>query len=119
MTKPFKSKFLPYVDQIKAWRRAGRTWQEVAEQLTSMGIKADAGNVCRVMGRIKRRPYPIGAEPEEPKKEHQAASPAPGAPLRSVLHARRKASTEDHLSTEDPREDQPPLFKIHDNQDRD
>lgn len=68
MAKPFQSKFIPYVDQIKAWRRAGKTWQEVARQLTDMGIKADPGNVCRVMGRIKRRPYPLGAEPDAERK---------------------------------------------------
>jgi len=64
MSKPFRSKFIPYVDQIKAWRRAGKTWKEVAGALTAVGVKADAGNVCRVMARIKRRPYPLGAEPE-------------------------------------------------------
>jgi hypothetical protein len=75
MTKPFKSKFLPYVGQIKAWRRAGKTWKEVAEELTAMGIKADAGNVCRVMGRIMRRPYPIGAEPEPTPCQPQLVGP--------------------------------------------
>jgi hypothetical protein len=65
MTAPFKSKFIPYVEDIKKWRRAGNTWQEVAEKLMKeKGVKADAGNVCRVMARIKRRPYPLGAEPE-------------------------------------------------------
>lgn len=77
MARPFKSKFIPYVDQIRAWRRAGKTWKEVAKNLTAMGVKADAGNVCRVMARIKRRPYPIGAEPEiQPTQsnEQQSAS---------------------------------------------
>jgi len=74
MPKPFKSKFVPYVDQIKSWRRAGKTWKEVADELTALGVKADAGNVCRVMSRIKRRPYPIGAEPEQ---ERPSAATAP------------------------------------------
>jgi hypothetical protein len=74
--RPFKSKFIPYADQIKAWRRAGKTWKEVTEELGKLGVKADPGNVCRVMGRIKRRPYPIGAEPEpKPEIPHQPTTP--------------------------------------------
>jgi hypothetical protein len=97
-SKPFKSKFLPYVDQIKAWRRAGKTWKEVANELTNLGIKADAGNVCRVIGRIKRRPYPLGAEPE-PETSPRAADRA------SEVHA-KKEKQPDPLSTEVPQADE-------------
>jgi hypothetical protein len=95
MARPFQSKFIPYVNQIKAWRRAGKTWQEVAKELTALGVKADAGNVCRVMGRIKRRPYPLGAEPEP---EHADAAPAqPAKELET--HAKKEEPARHSLLT--------------------
>ena len=67
--KPFQSKLIPFIDQIKSWRRAGKTWQEVADNLADtkyLGYQMAPGPICRFIGRIKRRPYPIGAEPEAP-----------------------------------------------------
>jgi hypothetical protein len=67
--KPFQSKLIPFTDQIKSWRRAGKTWQEVADNLADtkyLGYQMAPGPICRFMGRIKRRPYPIGAEPLTP-----------------------------------------------------
>jgi hypothetical protein len=64
--KPFQSKLIPFTDQIKSWRRAGKTWQEVADNLADkkyLGYQMAPGPICRFMGRIKRRPYPLGAEP--------------------------------------------------------
>ena len=64
--KPFQSKLIPFTDQIKSWRRAGKTWQEVADNLADkkyLGYQMAPGPICRFMGRIKRRPYPVGAEP--------------------------------------------------------
>ena len=67
--KPFQSKLIPFTDQIKSWRRAGKTWQEVADNLADpkyLGYQMAPGPICRFIGRIKRRPYPIGAEPLTP-----------------------------------------------------
>jgi hypothetical protein len=90
MTRPFKSKFIPYVEDIKKWRRAGDTWEQVAKKLTDeKGIKADAGNVCRVMGRIKRRPFPLGAEPEEVEKKTTPATP-PESLHRAAVQSRKQ-----------------------------
>jgi hypothetical protein len=64
--KPFQSKLIPFTDQIKSWRRAGKTWQEVADNLADtkyLGYQMAPGPICRFMSRIKRRPYPLGAEP--------------------------------------------------------
>ena len=76
--KPFQSKLIPFTDQIKSWRRAGKTWQEVADNLADkkyLGYQMAPGPICRFMGRIKRRPYPIGAEPLTP-------APAPPSPAK-------------------------------------
>jgi hypothetical protein len=67
--KPFQSKLIPFTEQIKSWRRAGKTWQEVADNLADkkyLGYQMAPGPICRFIGRIKRRPYPIGAEPLTP-----------------------------------------------------
>ena len=69
--KPFQSKLIPFTEQIKSWRRAGKTWQEVADNLADkkyLGYQMAPGPICRFMGRIKRRPYPIGAEPLTPPR---------------------------------------------------
>ena len=61
----------PLTDQIKSWRRAGKTWQEVADNLADkkyLGYQMAPGPICRFMGRIKRRPYPLGAEPLTPSR---------------------------------------------------
>lgn len=65
MAAPFKSKLRDYASVIRAWRRAGYTWKEVSDNLSNKhGIKADPGNLCRFMKRLRKKPYPIGAEPE-------------------------------------------------------
>src|SRR6266446_9535539 len=78
--KPFQSKLIPFTDQIKSWRRAGKTWQEVADNLADtkyLGYQMAPGPICRFMGRIKRRPYPLAAEPlTEP------TPPSPAKPQR-------------------------------------
>jgi hypothetical protein len=60
---PYRSQLIPYVDQIRAWRRAGKTWREVTEALSKLGIKTDPGTACRFMKRVRDKPYAIGTEP--------------------------------------------------------
>src|SRR5258707_1795089 len=76
--KPFQSKLIPFTDQIKSWRRAGKTWQEVAANLADkkyLGYQMAPGPICRFMGRIKRRPYPLGADPLTEPKPPSPAKP--------------------------------------------
>jgi hypothetical protein len=62
---PFRSKLIPYVDQIKAWRRAGHTWKDVTQELAKLDVKTDPGSVCRFIKRWTKKPYAIGTEPED------------------------------------------------------
>lgn len=89
---PFRSKLIPYVDQIKAWRRAGKTWKEVTEELKKLNVRTDAGSVCRFIKRWNKKPYAIGTEPIEPPASGSASATksapksltAPAAPSESV-----------------------------------
>ena len=86
--KPFQSKLIPFTDQIKSWRRAGKTWQEVADNLADkkyLGHQMAPGPICRFMGRIKRRPYPLGAEPLTPP-------PTPPSPAKPGNHPQETPS---------------------------
>jgi hypothetical protein len=58
-------------------RRSGKTWQEVADNLADtkyLGYQMAPGSICRFIARIKRRPYPIGAEPLTPTPHPPAKS---------------------------------------------
>jgi hypothetical protein len=91
--RPFKSKLIPYVDQIKRWRRTGKTWQEVADELEKLGCKSDPGNICRFISRWKRKPYPIGAEPDSSFPELK--SPAPKQPVIEPINLTDEDITKD------------------------
>jgi hypothetical protein len=81
---PFRSRLIPYVNQIKAWRRAGKTWKDVTEELAKLGVKTDPGTACRFIKRWNKKPYAIGAEPEEvsppPGPSPAATNPGQAAP---------------------------------------
>ena len=62
--RPFKSILLPHVVEIKTWRRAGKTWQEVVDELAKRGVRTHVSACCRFIKRYRDHPYPIGAEPE-------------------------------------------------------
>src|SRR5947209_6928851 len=83
--RPFKSILLPYANDILAWRRAGKTWQEVVDELAKRRVKTDTSACCRFIERYRRRPYPRGAEPEPETMPSGPAQPA----------ARPKPTTED------------------------
>ena len=73
---PYKSKLRPYVDQIRKWRRAGFTWAAIAEKLGEQGCKTRATNLCQFMRRYRKRPFPSGAEPEDPNLALRSSKPA-------------------------------------------
>ena len=109
--KPFQSKLIPFTDQIKSWRRAGKTWQEVADNLADtkyLGYQMAPGPICRFIGRMKRRPYPIGAEPLPPPP----APPPPAKPgndpqeaASRILESIRERAKSKGQSTPEPPED--------------
>ena len=115
--KPFQSKLIPFTDQIKSWRRAGKTWQEVAANLADkkyLGYQMAPGPICRFMGRIKRRPYPLGAEPLTPTPAPPpSAKPGndPQEPSSRILERIRERakskSQSDAESPDDPAWNQP------------
>ena len=114
--KPFQSKLIPFTDQSKSWRRAGKTWQEVADNLADknyLGYQMAPGPICRFMGRIKRRPYPLGAEPLTPAP----TPPSPAKPGNSPqetpsrilerIRERAKSTGQSAPEPEDPAWNQP------------
>lgn len=76
---PYKSKLRPYVDQIRKWRRAGFTWREIAEKLGEQGCKTRGTNLCQFMRRYRKKPFPSGAEPENPGPVPVTARPVKNA----------------------------------------
>ena len=113
--KPFQSKLIPFTDQIRSWRRAGKTWQEVADNLADkkyLGYQMAPGPICRFMGRIKRRPYPIGAEPLTPTPPPSAkpgnnSQETPSRILERIRERAKSKSQSDAESPEDPAWSQP------------
>lgn len=86
---PYRSQLIPYVDRIKAWRRSGKTWKQVTEELAKLGVKTDPATAYRFIMRWKKRPYPYGKdqapEPAQPATDLQplttpASAPAPVQP---------------------------------------
>src|ERR1700758_640093 len=64
--RPWRSLLLPHLDEIRAMRRARRTWREIAADLRSMhGIKIAPSNVYRFFKRTgQRKKLPLGFEDE-------------------------------------------------------
>jgi len=53
--RPFQSRLIPHVQRIRAWRRGGKTWREIAEILTEQGCKTSASRAYKFMTRFRRR----------------------------------------------------------------
>ena len=114
--KPFQSKLIPFTHQIKSWRRAGKTWQEVADNLADkkyLGYHMAPGPICRFMGRIKRRPYPLGAEPlteptpPSPAKPGNNPQEEPSRILERIRERAKSTGQSDPEPPEDPAWNQP------------
>src|SRR4029077_15180997 len=104
--KPFQGKLIPFTDQIKSWRRAGKTWQEVADNLADtkyLGYQMAPGPICRFMGRIKRRPYPLAAEPLTEPTPPSPAKPAKSPPEEPRPHSGENQGTGQTRGTLCPR----------------
>jgi hypothetical protein len=62
--KPFQSKLTPHFVLISEMRRKRQSWQEIVDHLKTLGITSDKGSVCAFFKRHRRRPVPMGMEPE-------------------------------------------------------
>jgi hypothetical protein len=62
--KPFQSKLTPHFALITEMRRKRQSWQEIVNHLKTLGITSDKGGVCAFFKRHRRRPAPMGMEPE-------------------------------------------------------
>jgi hypothetical protein len=62
--KPFQSKLTPHFALITEMRRKRQSWQEIVNHLMTLGITSDKGSVCAFFKRHRRRPAPMGMEPE-------------------------------------------------------
>jgi hypothetical protein len=63
-SRPWRSLLLPHLDEIRAMRRARRTWREIATHLRAAhGIKIAPSNVYRFFKRaVQGRKLPLGFE---------------------------------------------------------
>jgi hypothetical protein len=62
--KPFQSKLTPHFVLITEMRRKRQSWQEIVNHLKTLDITSDKGSVCAFFKRHRRRPAPMGMEPE-------------------------------------------------------
>lgn len=62
---PFASKLTEHYELIRGLRLKRRTWQQVADELENLGCITSASNVLRFYKRHRKRPFPIGCEPEQ------------------------------------------------------
>jgi len=64
--RPWRSLLVPHIDEIRAMRRARRTWREIAAHLRAThGIRIAPSNVYRFFKRaVHRRKLPLGFEDE-------------------------------------------------------
>src|SRR5690348_6478981 len=70
---PYRSKLIPHVEQIKAWRRSGKTWEQVTEELAKLGVQTDPGSAYRFIKRWRKKPYVYGSD----QAPETAATPGP------------------------------------------
>jgi hypothetical protein len=72
--RPWRSLLLPHLDEIRAMRRARRTWREITAHLRAThGIKIAPSNVYRFFKRaVQRKKLPLGFE-DEPATETEGS----------------------------------------------
>ena len=90
--RPYRSTLIPHFQWIKARRRAGATWQEIAAALNKeKGIKIGAAAVYRFYDRTaKRTQWPAGMEPDNKGLVAELSStPSADAPKASLFGTSR------------------------------
>jgi hypothetical protein len=95
--RPWRSLLLPHLAEIRAMRRARRTWREIAAHLKAThGVKIAASNVYRFFKRaVQRKKLPLGFEDE------------PVTRTEGFLHMNRT-----HTGTKVPREEPTPRNQL-------
>jgi len=82
--RPFRSKLRPYVSEIRAWRKSGLTWDEVAHKLTTeKGCPTDGSNVCKFLARYRKRPFASDGNPNSTMASSTLRDPTPAQALPS------------------------------------
>jgi hypothetical protein len=80
--RPFRSKLRPYVSEIRAWRKSGLTWDEVAHKLTTeKGCPTDGSNVCKFLARYRKRPFASDGNPHSAMASSTLPDPTPAPAL--------------------------------------
>ena len=83
--RPFRSKLRPYVAEIRAWRKSGLTWDEVAHKLTTeKGCPTDGSNVCKFLARYRKRPFASDGDPNSDAASVTVPGPKPPQTLRPM-----------------------------------
>jgi hypothetical protein len=86
--RPFRSKLRPYVAEIRAWRKSGLTWDEVAHKLTTeKGCPTDGSNACKFLARYRKRPFASDGNPGLPQ-------PAVPLPKQEAVEARASSESD-------------------------
>ena len=71
-----------FLQLIMDMRRKRQSWQEIVNHLETLGITSDKGSICAFFKRHRRRPAPMGMEPEiETPKARRFVPQAPSLDL--------------------------------------
>ena len=114
--KPFQSKLIPLPTKLSLGDgpvKPGRVADNLADK-KYLGYQMAPGPICRFMGRIKRRPYPLGAEPltpaptpPSPAKPGNIAQETPSRILERIRERAKSTGQSDPEPAEDPAWNQP------------
>jgi hypothetical protein len=79
--KPFQSKLTPHFALISEMRRKRQSWQDIVNQLKTLGVTSDKGSVCAFFKRHRHRPAQMGMESESPSvRRFSIPKPSPALP---------------------------------------
>lgn len=75
--KPFRSKLLPYYNDIKAWRSERLTWREIAEKLTAIGVATQSHSVHEFFKRQMKETEVLGFPTQHQSVVQPSIAPVP------------------------------------------
>jgi hypothetical protein len=81
--KPFRSKLEPYFEEIRAARKAKKTWVEIADQLKGR-VETTPQGVFYFFKSKRRKKYALGMEPDEPDQPPASVPAGPAQPAAGV-----------------------------------
>jgi hypothetical protein len=85
-SKAYQSKLRPHAEDILSARTAGKTWQEIVNQLAAVKCEITLSALRRWTIRYKRRPFPqdLGIEPVHVPSS-RFRQPPPAVPLPAAM----------------------------------